>query len=158
MIHFASSSSKSNGSDELAVYLTKHNFDKLYVPLRGEVELEDLWHLKLEEVDAFADEIGLKQDQKLLFKDLMDIIMEDKQRIKIASSTPDDEITIVVVGDMGSGKTSLMKKYCNDEFDQKTASSEIVDNYKKIQPLPDNTNIQMNIWYIVLFFAYLYRC
>ena len=47
---------------------------------------------------------------------------------------------------MGAGKTSLMKKYCNDEFDPYLASSVGVDQMWNIQPLGDGTNMEIEIW------------
>ena len=59
---------------------------------------------------------------------------------------PDDKMVVVLVGDTGAGKTSLMRKYCNDEFDPNVTSSIGVDQMWNIQPLGDNTNMEINIW------------
>ena len=56
-----------------------------------------------------------------------------------------NEFTIVLIGDSGSGKTSIISKYFNRSFDFVEATNGINLSFKEIN-LNNNTKIKLNIW------------
>jgi len=56
-----------------------------------------------------------------------------------------NEFSIVLIGDSGSGKTSIISKYFNRSFDFVEATNGINLSFKEIN-LNNNTKIKLNIW------------
>ncbi|CAG9331100.1 unnamed protein product [Blepharisma stoltei] len=61
------------------------------------------------------------------------------------SQTNDYNFKIIIVGDSGVGKSSLIRRYMKKEFSEKTATTIGVWNYTKIVEI-ENKNIMLNIW------------
>lgn len=142
----------SSTKDKLSEYLEEHGFSELYEPLKSNgCELKDLKNLQLGEVDEFSIDIGLKVIQKLKLRRLMQIIIADRDNITVSSRAfgvvPVYKMNVVLVGDMGVGKTNLMRKHVEDVFDEKSTSSVGVDHAIDVQKVSDGNHIKITIWY-----------
>ena len=64
------------------------------------------------------------------------------------SSSPDDiqSIKVVLVGESGTGKTSIIQKYCNDVFTEDTNTTLGCANETKVIHLSNKKQIKLNIW------------
>ena len=161
-----------NDNDAVLVKLLKdHNlYDHLYEVLcDNAIDLDMLLNdVELTEIDEYATEFNFNLKQKIKFRKLIRIIDSNKKRqqednlkdrqqsyqelyeknkaLEKLLINPDHEMTVVLVGDMGAGKSSLMQKYCKDIFNAKNASTLGVDQMYNLQKLSDGTYMQINIW------------
>ena len=54
-------------------------------------------------------------------------------------------VKVVVAGDVGVGKTSLIHRYCTDTFEESRAATDGVDFQIKITEI-DNRSVKLSIW------------
>ena len=67
--------------------------------------------------------------------------------MRTSSSTDDIQlIKVVLVGESGTGKTSIIQKYCNDVFTENTDATLGYANGTKVIHLSNKKQIKFNIW------------
>jgi small GTP-binding protein len=71
--------------------------------------------------------------------------MEDLIEIKHYNDTEDYSIKIVVVGDSGVGKSNILTRYAQDEFNQDSKATVGVELYTKAYRIGDKT-IKVHLW------------
>ena len=58
----------------------------------------------------------------------------------------DDKMIIILIGDAGAGKTSLMRRYFQGTFEPGVTATTGIDTMTNIQPLSDDTNVEITVW------------
>jgi Ras-related protein Rab-8A len=62
-----------------------------------------------------------------------------------SSTAPEFLAKVIIVGDSGVGKTNLLTKYCDNEFEDAYVATIGVDFKLKMVKV-DRTNIKLQIW------------
>eukprot|EP01083_Nonionella_stella_P179731 639020_1 len=88
------------------------------------------------EVDTFCNQHNLSTLQRVKFRTL----------IRKIRNYQDRSMDIIIIGDIGVGKTSLMRRYTHDIFDDNTVSNVIVDTYIKREMMCDDSIVKIQIW------------
>eukprot|EP00483_Globobulimina_turgida_P013226 UN13250 len=105
---------------------------------------------KENDIDSFCDKyaISLNMIQKLKFRKLIRIMRSNKYTMKSISDTDVicNKMNVVLIGDSGVGKTSLMNRYINNTFHGNSGVTIGVDCMCKQQILSDESVMTLNIW------------
>eukprot|EP01084_Bolivina_argentea_P300839 518837_1 len=139
--------------DAKLVHILKfHNFyNDLYDILNdNEYDLDLLNHMEEHDTDQFCEEFNLQISQRIKFRKLIKILQKyddckyECETLQLEEA--DDSIQLLIIGDLSVGKTSLMKRYVQNTFDDIDLSTTFVDMMKRKERLSDDWIMEITIW------------
>jgi predicted GTPase len=85
---------------------------------------------------------NFENDDPLNFNDNLNINSQINKNIQLKQY----EFKIIILGEYNVGKTSIIKKYVENEFNQINKTTINTNIYNKIIRMDNNTIIKLNIW------------
>ena len=126
-------------------------YEDLYSLLnKREIDMESLRCLTDDEFNEFCNEFGLSQAKGDKFRRLMKIVKDydDKQYHSemLQGEIPDDTMKLLIIGDIGVGKTSLIQRYIDNDFSEDPLPTTGMDEVNKKEELNDDSIMKLIIW------------
>eukprot|EP01084_Bolivina_argentea_P081663 147859_1 len=146
--------SDTDKKDDKMTHILKYNhlYDDLYKILNdNEYDIDLLLEMEHSDINEFCEEFNLSQTQELQFIKLMKILEtydEVQYQHELMQETYDEEqrnINIIVIGDFGVGKTSLIRRYVEGYFDTDTLPTISQDTWTKKEKLSGDIIVNLKI-------------
>eukprot|EP01084_Bolivina_argentea_P137033 241338_1 len=149
-----------DSADSDLAHILKSNklYDHLYHTLRNnDIDYDDLKLLEKDESEQLCKEMNCTKIQTLKFRKLINIIKSNQTEEKyfdvdINSQNapeikPDYKLKVILIGDSGVGKTSIIERYIHNQFRGNLLSTVgYSDVIKKRVTLTDGSIAELNIW------------
>eukprot|EP01084_Bolivina_argentea_P010913 20374_1 len=123
-------------------------YTDLYQILRdNNIDLRKLRKIKENNIAGFCDGLSsLNTIKKIKLRKLMRIIINNKPKKQSISNINYKTMQVLLIGDSGVGKTSLLNRYINNCFYVNNNATVNIDCMQKKEILSDETIMRMTIW------------